>query len=145
VRRLLVIEDGAEYEEFARVFLSELEVHAARSADEALGALRSVGADVLLIDLRFERAPPGALVGDVCETARRLFAGDEPRAVRYLQDQQGALILARLRQAGFHQPAVFVHAFAPRRLDNLRKLYGDVRAVPSFDAAALRRAVGGEP
>lgn len=141
--RLLVIEDGDEYAEFARVFLSHLDVTAVHSAADAVEALRTRGADALLIDLRFDRAPASALVGDVDATATRLFAGDRERAMRYLQDEQGTLILADLRAAGFSLPALFVHDFPPRRLANLRRLYGDVTAVPSLDAAAIRRALGG--
>ncbi len=143
MKRLLVIEDGAEYSEFARVFLAQdFEVDAAQSAHQALETLARGGVDALLIDLRFERAPVDALVGDVDETARRLFGGDAARAVRYLQDQQGTLILQQVRSAGHQQPALFVHGFPARRLENLRQLYGDVRAVPSFDAGAIRRALG---
>lgn len=144
MRRLLVIEDGTEYEEFARLFLGrEFEVRAAHSATEALRLASEV--DALLIDLRFDRAPAAALVGDVTSTAERLFAGDRERALRHLQDNQGVLILAALRQAGHTQRAVFVHEFAERRLDNLRGLYGDVQAVPNFDAGTLRRALGARP
>jgi DNA-binding NarL/FixJ family response regulator len=140
--RLLVIEDGTEYLEFARVFLAEdFTVDGARSATEALARLAEEGADALLIDLRFERAPAETLVGDVVATAARLFDGDEVRALRYLQDQQGTLILEALRKAGHRQPALFVHDFPPRRLANLRALYGAVAAVPSFDAAAIRAAL----
>ncbi len=96
-----------------------------------------------MIDLRFDRAPAAALVGDVAGTAARLFAGDAARALRYVQDEQGTLILADLRAAGFAQPALFVHDFPRRRLANLRRLYGDVDAVPALDAAAIRRALGG--
>jgi hypothetical protein len=142
MRRLLVIEDGAEYVEFARVFLRDLEIEAAQSAATALAALRARGADALLIDLRFDRAPAAALVGDVAATAARLFAGDAARALRYLQDEQGTLILAELRAAGFAQPALFVHDFTPRRLANLRRLYGAVDAVPALDAATIRRVLG---
>jgi hypothetical protein len=138
---LLVIEDGDEYAEFARVFLADLDVTAARSAADAIAVLSGRGADVLLIDLRFDRAPAAALVGDVAATATRLFAGDSERALRYLQDEQGTLILASLRAAGFAHPALFVHDFPPRRLANLRRLYGDVDAVPALDAAAIRRAL----
>ena len=140
--RLLVIEDGDEYAEFARVFLSDLEVASAHSAVDAIAALRTRGADARLIDLRFDRAPAEALVGDVEATALRLFAGDRGRALRYVQDEQGTLILANLRAAGFWLPALFVHDFPPRRLANLRRLYGDVNAVPSLDAATIRRALG---
>ncbi len=141
--RLLVIEDGDEYVEFARVFLRDFDVEAARSAAAALLRLRAGGVDALLIDLRFDRAPAGDLVGDVAVTAERLFGGDGGRALRWLQDEQGTLILAELRAAGFAQPALFVHDFPPRRLANLRALYGAVDAVPALDAAAIRQALGG--
>ncbi|MDB4965645.1 MAG: hypothetical protein JWN44_1334 [Myxococcales bacterium] len=143
MKRLLVIEDGDEYVEFARVFLRDFVIAAAQSAAAALAALGENGADALLIDLRFDRAPAEALVGDVGATAARLFAGDELRARRYLADQQGTLILAALRSAGFEQPALFVHDFPPRRMANLQKLYGAVDAVPSLDAGAIRRALAG--
>ncbi len=138
MRRLLVIEDGTEYEEFARLFLADAaEVRAVRSAAEALAALAAERFDAMLVDMRFERAPRETLVGDV-EEARRLFGGDTTRAERYLKDQQGALVLAQLRAQGHHQPALFVHDFPPRRLENLRRLYGRVDALSSFDARALR-------
>jgi CheY-like chemotaxis protein len=143
MKRLLIIEDGDEYIEFARVFLRDFEPVAARSARAALDVLAGGGADLLLIDLRFDRAPAEALVGDVDETAARLFAGDRGRAARWVADQQGTLILAALRAAGHAQPALFVHDFPPRRLQNLRALYGAVEAVPALDARAIRRALGG--
>jgi len=46
-------------------------------------------------------------------------------------------VLAEIRKAGFAQRAVFVHDFPEERLKNLGRLYGDVHAVPSFDAAAI--------
>jgi len=140
MRRLMVIEDGHEYEEFARLFLAQqFTIRAAHSAAEALTALAEEPADALLIDLRFDRAPVEALVGDVEALTMRRFSGDRNRALRYLMDQQGTLVLGALREAGHAQLAVFVHDFPPRRLANLRKLYGDVRAVPGFDAQALGR------
>jgi len=139
VKRLLILEDGDEYLEFARVFLRGWELASARSGAEAL--TRAGAADVLLIDLRFERAQPDALLGDLDATAVRLFAGNRGRALRHLQDQQGTLILAQLRAAGHHQPALFVHPFPTRRLQNLRRLYGEVDAVPGFDAAAITQAL----
>jgi hypothetical protein len=142
MKRLLVIEDGDEYFEFARVFLRDFSPIAARSARAALDVLGGGGADVLLIDLRFDRAPADTLVGDVDDTAARLFGGDRARAARWVADQQGTLILAALRAAGHAQPALFVHDFPPRRLANLRALYGAVDAVPALDAAAIRRALG---
>jgi hypothetical protein len=137
-KKLLVIEDGHEYEEFARTFLAaRFDVVRAGSAAEALAHLRDAPFDALLVDLRFERAPVEALIGDVEATAKRLFGGDRTRALRWLKDQQGTLVLGELRKAGFGQRAVFVHDFPPERLANLAKLYGDVHAVPAFDAAAI--------
>ncbi len=141
-RSLLVIEDGDEYAEFARLFLADrFEIHCARSEAEATQVLAGRPIAGLLIDLRFDRAPDDRVIGDVDRTAAQLFAGDRERALRYLKDQQGALILGALRAAGHRQPAVFVHDVPPRRLANLRALYGAVHAVPTFDAAAVRAAL----
>lgn len=148
--RLLLIEDGNEYEEFARHFLGDrFEIRAAHTGAEARARLEearedpSRSVDALLVDLRFERARSEDLVGDLPDLAKRMFAGDLERARRWAKDQQGTLILGELRKAGFRQRAVFVHDFPPDRLANLRKLYGDVHAVPSFDADAIARALVG--
>lgn len=144
MRRILIIEDGDEYREFAELFLgSEFLLRQVRSGTAALSVLGAEPIDALLIDLRFDRATEASLCGDIEAVAGQLFAGDRARAARYLKDQQGALILAEVRRAGHHQPAVFVHDFPPRRLVNLQKLYGRVEAVPTFDAAAIRRALLG--
>lgn len=147
MRHLLIVEDGSEYSEFAQLWLAgAFAVRTARSAAQALALLATPPpVDALLIDLRFDRAPAADLVGDVDGTAQRMFGGDRARALRYVQDQQGALILGELRARGHHQPALFVHDFPPRRLENLRRLYGAVDAVPSFDAAAIRRALTRPP
>lgn len=141
--RLLVIEDGTEYQEFARMFLSErFEIVPARSGREALRAFEGGPIAAMLVDLRFERAAPDDLLGDVTEVARRMFGGDTQRALRWLKDQQGTLVLKRLREAGHTQRAVFVHDFPKDRLLNLRRLYGEVLSVPTFDAAAILEALG---
>ncbi len=141
VRQLLVIEDGHEYEEFARTFLSEYVVRAAHSAGEALALLSEQPCDAMLVDLRFERTRASDLVGDIEATARRRFGGDTHRAIRHLKEQQGTLVLAALRTEGHAQRAVFVHDFPPRRLANLRRLYGAVSAVGKFHAEAIRAAL----
>lgn len=143
MKRLLVIEDGDEYTEFARLFLgADLAIRQARSLAETLRALAAEEVFALLIDLRFDRATPESLCGDIAATAGQLFGGDQARALRYLKDQQGALILGQVRAHGYLQPAVFIHDFPPRRLQNLQRLYGRVTAVPSFDAGAIRQALG---
>jgi ActR/RegA family two-component response regulator len=145
MKHLLVIEDGNEYAEFARLFLAaHFHIVVAQRAADALACLRSEPVDVLLIDLRFDRAVEADLVGDVQATASRLFAGDRERALRHVQDQQGVLILAQLRAAGCSQRAVFIHEFLPRRMENLRRLYGPIFALSTFDCAALLRALGEE-
>jgi hypothetical protein len=139
LQHLLIIEDGSEYTEFARLFLQlDFVIHQAQSARKTLEALLRIQMAALLIDLRFDRAPAEVLLGDVAVTAVRLFGGNQGRALRYLQDQQGVLILAEVRRHGYRQPALFIHDFPARRLANLRKLYGEVSAVPTFDAAAIR-------
>jgi len=143
MRQLLVVEDGQEYSEFARLFLSDaFDVRTASSAHEAMQMAAATDFDAFLFDLRFDRTPASTLVGDVEEIASRLFGGDLERALRYVQDQQGTLILGELRAAGYYQPAVFIHDFRERRLLNLRKLYGHVSAVASFSAAEIRAALG---
>jgi CheY-like chemotaxis protein len=142
MKQLLVIEDGSEYCEFARLFLQpDYAIAQATSAASSLAVLTQQAIDVLLIDLRFDRAPTAELIGDVTATAAQLFGGNQGRALRYLQDQQGILILAEVRRRGFRQGAVFVHDFPQRRLANLQQLYGAVSAVPTFDVTAIRRAL----
>ncbi|RLB53724.1 MAG: hypothetical protein DRJ42_11160 [Deltaproteobacteria bacterium] len=143
MKRLLVIEDGHEYEEFARLFLADaFSIVASHSSEQALAALADASFDAVLLDLRFDRTPAADLTGDIPGTAERLFAGDTARALRYIKEQQGTLVLAQLREAGCDVPVVFVHDFPARRLHNLRRMYGAVAAVPTFDAAAILRALG---
>jgi len=143
MKRLLVIEDGHEYEEFARLFLGEaFTIVGCHSAEEAVAEIARAQPDAILLDLRFDRTPTEALTGSVEDTAQRLFAGNMDRALRYIREQQGALVLSRVREAGCDAPAVFVHDFPKRRLSNLRRMYGAVEAVPSFDAAAILVALG---
>ncbi len=138
---LLVIEDGHEYSEFVAVFFRDWQARRATSAGEALALLAAAPVDAFLMDLRWTQGDEAALTGDLEGTATRLFAGDRARARHYLLDHQGTFILAALRAAEHHQPALFINDLAPRRLANLRTLYGDVRAVPRFDAAAMRAAL----
>lgn len=141
--RVLVIEDGREYLEFAENCLGEgfTFLHACSHQEAAEVLRREVPVDVFFFDLRFERSSESVLVGDIDGTATRMFAGDRERARRWIKDQQGALILGALRQEGHRQRAVFIHDFPPDRLTNLRKLYGDVAAVPDFNAPAIRVAL----
>lgn len=145
MKRLWVIEDGREYLDFAELFLaSRFSLESAHCWREVEALIDGGAPDALLVDLRFDRVAPDELLGDVEQTAERLFNGDRTRALEHLMNQQGLLILARLREAGVDAPAVFVHAFAPRHLANLRRLYGAVHATPAFDAERIAAALSEE-
>lgn len=134
---LLVIEDGDDYITFARLFLSgRFEPLSAKSLRESLPQAEEAAA--ILLDLRFDLSPEDDLIGDIPATAARLFGGDAARALAYLRENQGILILAELRKAGCRAPALIVNDLPPRRLANLRSLYGAIGAVPDFDAAAIQ-------
>lgn len=137
---LLVIEDGDDYIAFARLFLSErFSPVSAKSLREALPYAK--GARAILLDLRFDLSPLEELIGDVAEVSARLFGGELSRGLAYLRENQGVLILAKLREAGCAAPALIINDLPPRRLGNLRALYGAVDAVPDFDAPAIRAAL----
>ena len=143
LKRILIVEDGDEYRRFAELFLADTcHLRTAHSAAEALALLEEGPADGFLLDLRFDRSLESDIIGDPAATAERLFAGDRTEAVRYLKEQQGTLILAEIRKHGHTGRAVFIHDFPARRLDNLKRLYGDVVSFPSFDAAKIRAAFG---
>lgn len=139
---LLIVEDGTEYRSFFGLFLASAYGFAhAQSGAEALARLGEGRVDGIVLDMRFDRTPTDRLLGDVEDVMRRHFGRDRDRALRYLQDQQGTLILEAIRKAGHTEPALFISDLPPRRVENLKKLYGEVAAVPGFDAAAIRAAL----
>ena len=146
---VLVVEDGDEYTTTLGRFEAE-EFAFTRAGDgaEALRRLGEGGYDLVFLDMRFDRVEASRLLGDLAETAER-FNGDPVRARQFLEDNQGAYILAAVRAAGFGLPAVFSHDFdaEPRRWATLTKLYGPVAYLPDNASAArirevLRRAAG---
>lgn len=137
---LLIVEDGTEYLDFFQLFLEEeYRYHHAQAGEAALAVLEAEPVALVVLDMRFERSPAEDLLGDASEVSERYFGGDLARAHRYIEDNQGALILGEMRAHGFDQPVLFVSDMPERKLDNLRKLYGKVHAVPSFDAGVIRR------
>ncbi|NOY27999.1 MAG: hypothetical protein GXP62_19205 [Oligoflexia bacterium] len=97
--------------------------------------------------MRFDRAE--RQLGDLAALDQR-FGGDQERARRFVEDNQGTYILAALRDAGHALPVVFSFDFdaEPRRLANLQRRYGPLSylrdtAGPAEIAAALRRACAG--
>ena len=140
---LLIVEDGQEYLDFFRLFLGEEHdyLHAQTGA-EALDSLEQEQVDMVILDMRFERSREEDLLGDVDQVATDYFGGDVDRARRYIYDNQGTLVLAELRAAGHLHPALFVHDMPKRKLENLRRLYGRVHTVPTFDATRIRGEIG---
>lgn len=142
MRTLLIVEDGREYLDFFRLFLKEEHEYLhAQSAAAAFAHLEGRPVDLVVLDMRFERSPPEDLLGDVDQVGRDYFGGDLTRALRYVADNQGTLILSELRRRSYDHPVLFVSDLPPRKLDNLRRLYGKVHMVPNFDASAIRREI----
>lgn len=148
--RVLVVEDGTEYSDVLARFSGEgIALSRAGSGAEAMAALATGKVDVLFLDMRFDRVDAAALLGNLEEAAER-FNGDPVRARKFLEDNQGAYILAEIRGAGLATPAVFSHDFdgEPRRWENLSRRYAPVsylrdNASAGQMIAALRDAVGG--
>lgn len=143
---VLVIEDGFEYSELLARFLREgFRFRRAGNGAEAAEACRAERFDVLFLDMRFDRVPPGELVGDLGVLTER-FNGDPVRARQHLEEQQGLYILAELRRAGVETRAVFSHDFAaePRRWALLERQYAPVGwLADNASPGEIRRVLGG--
>ncbi|MBX2803059.1 MAG: hypothetical protein KTR31_35585 [Myxococcales bacterium] len=147
--RVLVVEDGTEYIDTLGRFLAQgFAWSRAGSGPEALALLAHPGADVVFLDMRFDRTPEAQLLGDRQAAARR-FNGDAVQARRYLEDHQGNFILAAIRAAGHDTPVLLSHDFTsePRRWAKLSTRYAPVDflidvASPSEVAERLR-SLGG--
>jgi CheY-like chemotaxis protein len=146
--RVLVVEDGFEYSEMLGRFLgTAFDFERAGDGGDALARIDS-GFSAVFLDMRFDRTPPDLLLGDLAATTAR-FQGDVARARRFLEDNQGAFVLASLRASGCKLPMLFSHDFSrePRRWANLQRLHGPVNylpdsASPDAIAAALLGLVG---
>lgn len=149
MKRILVVEDGSEYSETLGRFLgNEFEFVRAGSGPRALELLGAGSYDAVFLDMRFDRAPDGELLGDL-EAAADRFNGDPVQARRFLEDHQGTYILAALREAGHVQPVVLSYDFGaePRRWERLAARYPPIDFLPDVSspaevAARLRSAVG---
>ena len=122
--RVLVVEDGLEYTKSFEQFIgAPFEFVRAGSGREALQALATGSFDLLFLDMRFDRATE--LLGDLDALVDR-HNGELARARRFLEDNQGAYVLAAIRDAGHRQPALMSYDFdgEPRRFENLRARYG---------------------
>ena len=146
--KVLVIEDGSEYTETLTRFLGQaFAFERAGSGPQALERLATEGFDAVFLDMRFDRAPDGELMGDVDEVADR-FNGDPVQARRFLEDHQGNYVLAALRDAGHRVPVLFSYDFTsePRRWERVAQRYAPVAflpdvASPTEVAARLRELI----
>jgi hypothetical protein len=140
---VLVVEDGEEYTtNLARFCAEGFRFRRAQGGAEAAALLEAEAFDVLFLDMRFDRVPPSALLGDLGATAER-FNGDPVRARQFLEDNQGAYILAHLRSLGCTLPAVFSHDFddEPKRWAALQRMYAPIAYLPDNASAARIREV----
>lgn len=137
---VLVVEDGHEYITNLERFLSEgFSFTRAGDGPEALALLGARSFDVLFFDMRFDRAE--RLLGDLDALVDR-FGGDEARARRFLEDNQGTYVLAAVREAGHTQSAVMSYDFdgEPRRFANLQRRYGPLSYLTDSAGPAEIRA-----
>jgi hypothetical protein len=145
--RFIVCEDGSEYLDRFRRFLSDaFDLVPAHDFAEARAA--SAGAAGLLLDLDFRRTPPGRLVDERGPAPAGLDAGTRAR----LAETQGILILRQLRVAGTTLPAIlFADLEDPAQARFLERTLSPLTVASSRlglpDIAALMRAAvrGGTP
>ena len=128
--RLLVVEDGHEYvERFRRFLTHEFDIVRAGCLAEARDQLVS-GCCGLLLDLDFRRTSPAELVDEQGQTRADLPADEHKR----LAESQGIFLLRALRAGGRVEPALLFAdiddaeqvSFLERSLAPLEILGGDV-------------------
>ncbi|HJN72531.1 MAG TPA: hypothetical protein QGF58_01240 [Myxococcota bacterium] len=144
--RVLIVEDGEEYSSTLSRFLAGFTLVRAGDGHEALDRLAAEHYDVVFLDMRFDRVPASRLIGDMAAAEDRCN-GDRERATRFLEDNQGAYVLAAVRAAGHVIPVVFSYDFdhEPRRWKNLEQRFAPLgylnsNAGPDQIRAALEEA-----
>lgn len=141
---VLVVEDGNEYLTNLTTFVADGFVYRqAQSGDQACAMAASQRPDLVYLDMRFDRTPEEALLGNLVELAAR-FNGDVARGRRFQQDNQGLFILRALRQANYVGPVILSYDFGPeeRRFAALSARDPALRYCPDYaDAATIRAAI----
>ncbi|MFT5683691.1 MAG: CheY-like chemotaxis protein [Myxococcota bacterium] len=139
MERVLVVEDGFEYIHNLTRFLGEdFAFERAGDGHAALKMLSGGGFSAIFLDMKFDRAEK--LLGDLTQLHRR-FAGDESRAKRFLENNQGTYVLAAIREAGVSLPVVFSYDFdsEPRRFRNLHRRYAPLTYLTDTASPAQMR------
>lgn len=147
--KVLVVEDGDEYLTNLSTFVSRgIRYTQAKSGEQACALLASLVPDLVYLDMRFDRTPNEALLGDLVALTAR-FNGDVARARAFQQDNQGLFVLRALRDAGFRGPVILSYDFSAeeRRFRALSERDPALSYCPDYaDAdtiyAAIQRAVG---
>lgn len=150
--KVLVVEDGDEYLTNLSTFVSRgIRYTQAKSGEQARALLSSLQPDLVYLDMRFDRTPIEALLGDLVALTAR-FNGDVARARAFQQDNQGLFVLRALRDAGFRGPVILSYDFGAeeRRFRALSERDPALSYCPDYaDAdtiyAAIQRAVGRTP
>lgn len=137
---VLIIEDGDEYLHALSRYVAGPRYLQAHSGQEALDILSTEPVDVVYLDMRFDRTPTAALLGDRAEAARK--HGGERGALRHLAEHQGLYILHALHEGlPAPPPVVLAHDFArqPERFERLSARYPGLSWVgDGADADAIR-------
>lgn len=135
-RRLLVVEDGAEYTDafrrLAAVGAQAPVMLRAGDAAQARQILSEQEIDAVFVDMVFDRTPPERLAGDLGALEAR-FGGDRRRAQQHLARNQGFYVLNEL--APLLTPSVRIvlawdFSSEPARLDALRERLPGLTGLP---------------
>jgi hypothetical protein len=136
LRRLLVVEDGAEYTDafrrLAAVGAEAPRMLRAADAAEARHLLSEQTVDAVFVDMVFDRTPPERLSGDLDALVIR-YGGDHRRAQQHLAHNQGFYVLSEL--APLLQPSVRIvlawdFSSEPGRLEALRERLPGLTGLP---------------
>ena len=122
---VLVIEDGDEYLEVLQRFVPGFVYRQVHSGPEALTALSTGEADLIYLDMCFDRIDRALLLGDHAAQFQRL-GRDAERAWRFLERNQGMFILDALKSARLDDiPILLSHDFSqqPQRWAHLSATY----------------------
>lgn len=139
MERVLVVEDGFEYiNNLTRFLGADFSFERAGDGHDALEKLSGGGFSAIFLDMKFDRAE--RLLGDL-EQVQRRFAGDEARATRFLENNQGTYVLAAIREADVSLPVVFSYDFdsEPRRFRNLHRRYAPLSYLTDTASPAQMR------
>lgn len=141
---VLIVEDGDEYFDNLSRFVKGPKYLRAHSGAEALDVISREPVDLVYLDMRFDRIPLGDLMGDH-RSATREKNGDEERAWKYLQNNQGLFILEAISKAGRGSlPVILAYDFSyeMRRLENLKRVYPTMHWVPdTITPDEIRKAI----